>query len=124
MLRSLRSKLVLSHFLVILAAFLLTALIASVPIRRVQEARLRTSLALSGETVARQIDLARTVTNANDPGSDTNQVDFAQRALSTEARRSGNRLLLLDRNGRVVLDSEPDSSMVGEHLPSLGRAIR
>ena len=123
MLSSLRSKLVLSHFLVILAAFLLTALIASVPIRRVQEARLQTSLALSSETAARQIDLARFVASDSDLGTDSNQIDLAQRVLTSEQQRSENRLLLLDSNGRVILDSEPGSSLLNQNIPSLVLAI-
>ena len=123
MLGSLRSKLVLSHFVVILLAFLLTALIASIPIRRVQEARLRTSLVLSSEAVARQIDLTRVLTQGGDLVRNATQIEFAQRAAFAEQQRSGNRILVVNEDGRVLVDSSPGRSLEDETLPSLVPAI-
>ncbi len=123
MLGSLRSRLVLSHFIVILMAFLLTAIIASVPIRRVQEARLRNSLVLSSESVARQIDLTRTLTQDADLVRNSTQIEFAQRAASAEQQRSGNRILIVNQDGRVIVDSSPTRSYEGETIPTLVPAI-
>ncbi|CAN5621105.1 hypothetical protein BH23CHL2_BH23CHL2_09650 [soil metagenome] len=120
---SLRSKFVLSHFIVILVAFILTAAIASVPIRRAQEARLRKSLVLSSESVARQLDLSRTLAPASDLAGDANKIEFAQRLIDSERRRSGNCTLILNEDGVVVLDSDSTDSLVNQSEQLLASAI-
>ncbi len=123
MFRGLRAKLVVSHFIVILTALVLTAAIASVPIRRVQEARMRANLTASSEAVARQLTLARAANGDAALTTDTTQRDFAQRLVTAEQQRSGNRILVLDQAGSVLLDSAPGAALVGQTPPEFGRAI-
>ncbi len=123
MFRSLRSKLVLSHLLVILMAFFLTVAIASVPIRRAQATRVQTGLALSAESVARQIDLTRQLGRDGELVQDSTQMDFTRRMVDAERRRSGNRILVIDASGTVMLDSSPARSLEGETFPQFARSI-
>ncbi len=123
MFAALRSKLVVSHVVVVALAFFLTVGIASVPIRRAQEARSRASLALSAESVSRQIDLARQLSLRNDAIQDSTTIEFAQRLADNEHRRSANRILLIDDSGTVIVDSDAVRSMVGESLPQIADAV-
>jgi two-component system sensor histidine kinase BaeS len=123
MLASLRSKLVISHFVVILLAFILTIAIASVPIRRAQEARLRNGLTLSAETLARQIDLTRQLSPDSDLLDDETVRDFAIRLIEAEQRRTGNRILVARPDGTVMVDTNVAGSFEGQRLAIVSSAI-
>jgi two-component system sensor histidine kinase BaeS len=123
MLGSLRSKLVLSHFIVILLAFILTVAIASVPIRRAQEARLRNSLTLSAEALARQIDLSRQLSPESDVLEDETQREFGMRLVEAEQRRSGSRILIARADGLITVDTAAQGSLEGTRIPSVAAAI-
>lgn len=122
MLASLRSKLFLSHFVVILLAFLLAALVAVVPLRRAQNATEETRLQASAQSVARQLDLARQIGQRAAPESATN-LRVLQALIDAERRQTGRRVLLSSHDGVILLDSADSGSLVGEQLSGLPGAI-
>jgi signal transduction histidine kinase len=123
MLASLRSKLFLSHFLVILLAFLLAALVAVVPLRRVQTAAEEARLQLSAESVARQIDLTRQIREQL-PGERASGERVLQAIIDAEQRQTDRRVLLAERDGTVQFDSAITNRLIGVRLPGLSLAIQ
>lgn len=123
MLRTLRSKLILSHVSVILFAFLLTVLIATIPIRRAQEREVNSELQTTAESLARQLDLGVQFGETFDTENVTDLLSIAQMAVNNEEQRSGNRVLFVSRNGTVLFDSNDDNSFVGERFLEIESAL-
>lgn len=123
MLRTLRSKLILSHVSVILFAFLLTVLLATIPIRRAQEREVNSELRTNAESLARQLDLGIQFGETFDSENVTDLVSVAQMAVNSEEQRSGNRVLFVTRDGTVLFDSNDDNSYIGDEFPEIERAL-
>lgn len=123
MFASLRSKLFLSHFLVILLAFLLAALVAVVPLRRAQTATEEARLQASAQSVARQLNLAQQIGARLPPEGPTSQ-RVLQSLIDAEQRQTGRRVLLSSHEGIVQLDSDDGGTLVGTQLPGLPGAIQ
>jgi signal transduction histidine kinase len=123
MFRTLRSKLILSHVSVILFAFLLTVLIATIPILRAQEREVNSELKSNAESLARQLDLGVQIGSTFGSESTFDLAQVAQLAVNNEEQRSGNRVLFVTREGTVLFDSSADESYVGERLPAVEAGI-
>lgn len=123
MLRSLKSKLILSHFIVILCAFTLTAAIAIVPVRRAQQQELDSRLTQTAETLARQVDLARMTSDQFPVGDRLASPVLLDLIARNQGRIGGAFVLLVDEDGQIVFDSRPDQPLQGQESQQLRTAI-
>jgi signal transduction histidine kinase len=114
---SLRSKLIVSHLAVIGLVFVLTVLVASVPVRRAQQRAEEFRLSNVAETVAIQTDF---VTRPNAIG--VGQAAM-QGLLARQANRSNTSILVADSTGRIVYDSDSNSAYDGDQISGLERQI-
>jgi signal transduction histidine kinase len=115
--RSLRSRLIASHLLVIGLAFLLTVLVAAVPVRRAQlraeERRL--------ESVAQSIAIQTDVITGRASGR-LGEAAF-DAFLLRQSRVTNSRVLLATANGTIVYDPLPGSDLEDGRLPGLAERI-
>ncbi|MFQ5945215.1 MAG: sensor histidine kinase [Anaerolineae bacterium] len=111
---NLRSRLIVSHTLVVILALVLAGLSLLLLLREYQDQILFAQLASRSNTLAFRLALDLRET-ASDRGFDD--------VLGQVAHEEGVRLLLLDRTGAVVGDSVREEGLVGERFRILPRLI-
>lgn len=108
MLQSLRTRLFMSHLAVVLLVFLLTTVVAFVPIRQTEN-RLEVQRL---ETLAAPLAYETGIIQRRQPSSDV----LVNEILDAEARRTRSRLVLFDRQGQVIHDTESGAPLSASFL--------
>jgi signal transduction histidine kinase len=115
--RSLRSRLIASHLLVIGLAFLLTIVVAAIPVRRAQLRAEERRLESVAQSIAVQTDF---ITER----SGSRLLEPALGAfLLRQSRVTNSRVLLASADGTIVYDPQPYSLLVDQRLPGLAERI-
>lgn len=109
MFKSLRARLFISHLAVIVLVFLITAVVAFVPLRRAQNALEVGRLEAVANPLALQTSLL--ALHINRPNSDrTTYYRLMTELLSAQAQQLGARVILFDRSGQTIYDTAPNKT--------------
>lgn len=109
MFKSLRARLFISHLAVIVLVFLITALVAFIPLRRAQNALEIGRIEAVANPLALQTSLLAIKTDR--PNTDrATYYRLMTELLSAQAQQLGARIILFDRSGQAVYDTAPNKT--------------